>query len=131
SAPRAPAAPPRPPPAAAPGAIAAPAGFRASSKPAAVTVSVFAKPVVVVGRQPRITLSLRVAGKATTMLVRLRDARGRTLATWHARVRPGTNHLVFRLPPKALRPGRDRLVLAWPGGAGKALRVTVRRTPSS
>jgi hypothetical protein len=95
-----------------------------------VTVTAITKPVVVGGRQPRISLSLRVAGKATTMLVVLRDARGRTLATWHARVKPGTNHLVFRLPPKARRPGRDRLALAWPGGAVKTLRLTVRRMPA-
>jgi hypothetical protein len=101
-----------------------------SSKPVAVTVSALTKPVVVGGPHPRISLSLRVAGKATTMLVRLRDARGRTLATWHARLKPGTNHLLLRLPPKALRTGRDRLLLAWPGGVGKALLVTVRGTPS-
>jgi hypothetical protein len=111
-----------------PAVIAVPTGARASSKPVAVTVSAFTKPVVLAGRPPRISLSLRVAGQATTLLVRLRNARGRTLATWHVRVRPGANHLMLRLPPKASRPGRDRLALAWPGGAVKAMPVTVRRT---
>jgi hypothetical protein len=126
------AAPPLPTPssvpaAAAPGAIAAPTVSSASGRLAAATVAALSKPAFLGGRQPRISLSLRVAGKATTVRVTVRDARGRLLASWHARVRPGTHHLTFRLPPKARRPGRDRLAIAWPGGAVKVLPVTVRR----
>jgi hypothetical protein len=126
------AAPPLPAPspapaASAPGAIAVPTVSSASTKPVAATVSALAKPAFLGGRQPRISLSLHVAGKATTVRVMLRDARGRLLATWHARVRPGAHHLTLRLPPKARRPGRDRLALAWPGGTVRVLPVTVPR----
>jgi hypothetical protein len=92
-----------------------------------VTVSRFTSVVVLRGRHPAVSLSIRVAGKAVTIRVSLRDARGRTLAAWHLRVRPGISRLTFRLSAKARRPGRDRLVLLWPGGSSKVLRVTVRR----
>jgi hypothetical protein len=52
----------------------------------------------------------------TALTVTVRAPRGRTLATWRVRATPATNHLSFRLPPRAAQARRIQLQLAWPGG---------------
>jgi hypothetical protein len=80
--------------------------------------------VVLGGHRPSLSLTVRVS-RATTLVVTLRDARGRQLATWNKRLKSGTHRLSFVLPPKARHAGREQLRLTWPGGHSKTFALTV------
>jgi hypothetical protein len=98
-----------------------------SSSTTRVTVSVYGVHAVVLsGRRPSLSLTVRVS-RATTLVVTLRDSRGRKLATWNKRLIRGTQRLSFVLPPKAQHAGEEQLRLTWPGGHSKTFALTVPR----
>jgi hypothetical protein len=100
-----------------------------SSSTPRVTVSVSGVHAVVLGgRRPSLSLTVRVS-RATTLVVTLRDSRGRKLATWNKRLIRGTHRLSLALPPKARRAGEEQLRLTWPGGHSKTFALTVTEPP--
>ena len=65
---------------------------------------------------PALRLTVHVS-KAATLVLTLRDARGRTVAVWRRRLVAGTRRLSLLLPANARRPGKHRLRLAWSDGS--------------
>jgi hypothetical protein len=88
------------------------------------------KPVVLVGHRPSLRLTVRLSG-ATTLVVILRDSKGRKLASWTKHTIRGAHGLILVLPPKARHAGKDRLQLTWPSGHSKTFAVAVKKTAGS
>ena len=75
---------------------------------------------------PTVTLTVHFS-KAVTLAIELLDSKGRKLAHWTEKGKPGRNTFVLRLPKKARHPANDRLQLV--SGSGKLMKtlgVTLR-----
>ena len=100
----------------------------AVAKPAAVAVvSVVSAihPGQLAGRRPVLAFTVR-ASRTTTLVVTLKDLRGRTLATWRRTLKRGAQRLTLVLPSKARHAGVRRLRLSWPGARPRVLPVRLR-----
>ena len=89
----------------------------------AAALAVFGvKPVRLDASKPRLALTVAVPSR-TTIVLALLDRRGHKLAGWVKREEAGTHRLALVLPPKARKPGRDRLRIRATGGVTRTLPI--------
>ena len=113
------ATPPPPPP------VRSPAGGTATHATTATLTAVGVQTVVLHAKPPKLHITLTVSQTCNAVLV-LRDAKGKTVATWKVRLARGTDKLALVLPLKARRQGRDTLRLQVGTGKAKTIPVTIR-----
>jgi hypothetical protein len=88
---------------------------------------VSASPVTLRSKRPELVLALTVS-KATTVAVRLLDARSRSVGSWSKSARQGKNTLRLLLPSSARKSGRDAVKISARGSTiVRVVHVTLRR----
>jgi hypothetical protein len=67
-------------------------------------------------KSPRLTFSVHLS-RASTLVLTLLDARGRTVALWREKGKKGTNTYSLLLPSKTRHAGHDKLRLTATGSS--------------
>jgi hypothetical protein len=102
-----------------------PAPAASAHRRTAAALAVFGVKQVRLGAAtPRLALTV-AAPDRTTIVLALFDGKGRKLAGWVKRAEAGTHRIILVLPPKARKPGRDRLRVRATGGVAKTLPVRI------
>jgi hypothetical protein len=94
---------------------------------AAATLTVGApKPVHLARKHPSLVVTVK-ASTATTLVLRLLDAKGKKVAEWTHRSRSGKTSVTLLLPPKARHRGRDTLRITSTGSTKATVVAVVLR----